>query len=209
MATPKSLAARSAKPGFAASRAGNIATMAALIAPLVIVIGAVAVDSAALFYERRDAQALTDLAAITAAGHIANAEDAAIAALTDNGVGRIVVARGNANIDGGIGNAVSLSVVPGRYLPNSTVAAVQRFKAGVAPFNAVRVTLKKSGTRYFSGSLISAPTIATTAVASAPAEAAFSIGSRLASVNGGLINALLGGLTGSSLSLSVWTTRRW
>ena len=52
---------------FAASRSGNFATMTALVAPLVIVIGAIAVDSASLYYERRDAQGLTDLAAITAA----------------------------------------------------------------------------------------------------------------------------------------------
>ena len=85
---------------------------------------------------------------------------------------------------------------------HAAVAVIERFKAG-APFNAVKVTIQKPGTQYFSRSLISPPTIVTTAIANAPAEAAFSIGSRLASLNGGLVNALLGGLTGTTLSLSV------
>ena len=191
---------------FAASRSGNFATMAALVAPLVIVIGAVAVDSASLYYERRDAQGLTDLAAITAAAHISKADDAALAALTDNGIKRITLTHGSISKEVGIGETaapVLLSVIEGRYVANAAVAVAERFKAGAAPFNAVKVTVQKPGTQFFSRSLISAPTIVTTAIANAPAEAAFSIGSRLASLNGGLVNALLGGLTGTTLSLSV------
>ena len=195
---------------FAASRSGNFATMTALVAPLVIVIGAVAVDSASLYYERRDAQGLTDLAAITAAAHISKADDAALAALTDNGIKRISLTHGSISKEVGIGETaapVLLSVIEGRYVANAAVAVAERFKAGAAPFNAVKVTVQKPGTQFFSRSLISAPTIVTTAIANAstppPAEAAFSIGSRLASLNGGLVNALLGGLTGTTLSLSV------
>ncbi|RVD20754.1 hypothetical protein EN742_37075, partial [Mesorhizobium sp. M4A.F.Ca.ET.020.02.1.1] len=47
------------------------------------------------------------------------------------------------------------------------------------------------------------PVIGTPATASAQAEAAFSVGSRLASLNGGVVNALLGGLLGTDISLSV------
>jgi uncharacterized membrane protein len=43
----------------------------------------------------------------------------------------------------------------------------------------------------------------TVAVASAPAEAAFSVGTRLVGLNGGILNALLGKLLGTTLSLSV------
>jgi uncharacterized membrane protein len=45
--------------------------------------------------------------------------------------------------------------------------------------------------------------IGATALASASNEAAFSIGSRLASLNGGIVNELLGKLLGTDLSLSV------
>jgi uncharacterized membrane protein len=59
------------------------------------------------------------------------------------------------------------------------------------------------GTRYFAGALIPPPEIVTAAVAVAEAEAAFSIGSRLAALDGGIANALLSGLLGAELSLSV------
>src|SRR4051794_36517723 len=97
--TRKHLKAGAAAAGFAASRSGNFATMAALIAPLVIVIGAVAIDSASFYYERREAQELTDLAAITAAAHISNADKAALAALTDNGIKRISLTHGSTSTE--------------------------------------------------------------------------------------------------------------
>lgn len=73
---------------FKAARSGNVATMTALVAPVGLILAAVAVDSASLYYERREAQALTDLAAITAAAHIDKAGEAVAATLKDNGVGR-------------------------------------------------------------------------------------------------------------------------
>lgn len=51
--------------------------------------------------------------------------------------------------------------------------------------------------------MMAPPVIGTTATASAQPEAAFSVGSRLASVNGGILNALLGGLLGGNISLGV------
>ncbi len=48
-----------------------------------------------------------------------------------------------------------------------------------------------------------APTIGASAIAGVSNEAAFSIGSRLASLNGGVVNAILGKLLGTNLSLSV------
>ncbi|TIO02805.1 MAG: hypothetical protein E5X96_16375, partial [Mesorhizobium sp.] len=71
------------------------------------------------------------------------------------------------------------------------------------PYNAVQVSMKKLGTLYFAASVMAPPVIGTTATASAQPAAAFSVGSRLASVNGGVLNALLGALLGGNLSLSV------
>ncbi|TIT85093.1 MAG: hypothetical protein E5W59_25880, partial [Mesorhizobium sp.] len=82
-------------------------------------------------------------------------------------------------------------------------AAGSRFEAGKLPYNAVQVSLKKKGTLYFGAMMMKPPVIGTTATASAQAEAAFSVGSRLASLNGGVVNALLGGLLGTDISLSV------
>ncbi|RUY62587.1 hypothetical protein, partial [Mesorhizobium sp. M7A.F.Ca.CA.001.05.1.1] len=79
----------------------------------------------------------------------------------------------------------------------------QRFQASITPYNAVRVTLKKIPARYFASSLIPTPVIGTQATASMTPQATFSVGSRLASLDGGILNALLGGLLGSNISLSV------
>ena len=45
--------------------------------------------------------------------------------------------------------------------------------------------------------------MSTVAVAKAEAQAVFAVGSRLASLNGGIVNQLLSGLLGTSVSLSV------
>ncbi|RUZ48351.1 hypothetical protein, partial [Mesorhizobium sp. M7A.F.Ca.US.003.02.1.1] len=63
--------------------------------------------------------------------------------------------------------------------------------------------LKKIPARYFASSLIPTPVIGTQATASMTPQATFSVGSRLASLDGGILNALLGGLLGSNISLSV------
>ena len=84
-----------------------------------------------------------------------------------------------------------VQIVPGRYTGLSSIAAGSRFEAGKLPYNAVRVFLKKQGTLYFATSLMAPPVIGTTATANAQAQATFSVGSRLLSVNGGLLNALL------------------
>jgi uncharacterized membrane protein len=93
--------------------------------------------------------------------------------------------------------------VPGRYSGISSIAAGSRFEPGRSPYNAIQVSLKKKGTLYFGAMMMAPPVIGTTATASAQAEAAFSVGSRLASLNGGVLNALLGGLLGTNISLSV------
>lgn len=185
-----------------ADRRANFAIMTAVSAPVALVLAAFAIDEGALFNERRAAQSIVDLAAITAAANINNAELAVLTTLKDNGFNSVAVQKQGTIVDPTVSKAV-VQVVPGRYSGVSSIAAGSRFEAGKLPYNAVQVSLKKRGTLYFSASMMEAPVIGTTATASAQAEAAFSIGSRLASVNGGILNALLGGLLGSNISLSV------
>lgn len=52
---------------FLKARSGHFAIMTALTAPAAIVLAAIAVDSGSLYVEKRQAQALADLAAIAAA----------------------------------------------------------------------------------------------------------------------------------------------
>lgn len=186
---------------FLGDRRANIAIMAALCTPVVMAAMAVAVDEGSLYNERRMAQSVTDLAAIAAGSNITNAEAAVLAAFSDNGLtGATVVAAGSGTPTAG--NPV-VSVVRGRYTP--TAALGQRFQAGVTPYNAVSVSMRKIGTLYFGGAFMAPPQIGASAIAATTPQATFSIGSRLASVDTSkspLLNALLGGLLGTNLALN-------
>jgi uncharacterized membrane protein len=185
-------------------RHGNFAVITALCAPLAIALAAFAVDEGSLYTERRAAQSLTDLAAITAAANLGKAETAAQTTMSDNGIVAVIEPEGQV-IEPSAGSAV-LKVVRGHYEPDAAVAVDQRFQAGQHPINAVRVTLRKKGHLFFGAGIMQPPTIGTTAVARASAQAAFSIGSRLARVDtttSPLLNGLLSGLLGSKVALSV------
>lgn len=185
-----------------ADRGANLAIMTALCTPVALALTAFAVDEGALYNERRAAQSIVDLAAITAAANLDKAQQAVLTTLSDNGITSVAVQQQGTPIAPTATKAV-VQVTPGRYSGVTTIAAGSRFEAGKTPYNAVQVSLKKQGTLYFAASMMSPPTIGTTAIASAQPQAAFSVGSRLASLNGGLLNALIGGLLGGSISLSV------
>jgi len=185
-----------------ADRSANFAIMTALCTPVALALSAFAIDEGSLYNERRAAQSIVDLAAITAASNITNAQQAVLTTLSDNGITSVAVQQQGTTVAPTASKAV-VQIVPGRYTGVSTVAAGSRFEAGKLPYNAVQVSLKKQGTLYFAGSIMSPPTLGTTAIASAQPQAAFSVGSRLASLNGGILNVLLGGLLGGNISLSV------
>ncbi|MER9582588.1 hypothetical protein [Mesorhizobium sp. M0276] len=182
-------------------RKANFAVMTALMAPVGLALAAVAIDEASIYTERREAQAMVDLAAITAASNITKIDTAVVTTLTDNGMPGVVVQGSGQTIAPAVGKTV-VSVTPGRYAASGANVS-QRFQANLTPYNAVRVTLKKIPARYFASSLIPTPVIGTEATASMTPLATFSVGSRLASVNGGILNALLSGLLGGNISLSV------
>jgi len=165
---------------------GGVAVVLALFMVVSVSLCAIAIDMGSLYLERRTLQGAADLAAIAAAGDLDRAEAAARATLTANGLGEVH----------------ALSVVKGRYEPAREVAPEARFVAGQEPFNAVRLNAATSGRLYFAKSFMSAPQISVSAIGTADAQAAFSIGSRLASLNGGAINALLGAVLGGNVSLS-------
>ncbi|KAA3450988.1 hypothetical protein C7I87_09720 [Mesorhizobium sp. SARCC-RB16n] len=182
-------------------RKANFAVMTALSAPVALALAAVAIDEGSIYTERREAQAMVDLAAITAASNINNVNTAVVTTLTDNGMPGVVVQASGQTIPAAAGKTV-VTITQGRYA-SSTANVSQRFQAGVTPYNAVRVTLAKIPNRYFASSLIPTPVIGTQATASMTPQATFSVGSRLLSVNGGILNALLSGLLGGNISLSV------
>lgn len=181
---------------------GNFTVMTALSAPVALALAAFAIDEGSIYVERREAQAMTDLAAITAASNMTNIEAAVVTTLGDNGMPGIIVKKAGQTVVPTLGKTI-VSVTPGRYSAASSLSVGQRFEAGKTPYNAVHVALNKIPARYFASSLIPTPVIGTEAIASLTPQAMFSIGSRLLSVNGGILNALLSGLLGGNISLSV------
>lgn len=195
---------RTAFMNFLRDRRGNFATLTALSVPVILAAAAVTIDTASLYGQRRETQSLADLAAIAAAANIGHAEQAAVAVLRDNGIQDVMVVPLNATpeVEAGGGRPVLVTVIPGRYGADRSTATATRFQAGTAPFNAVKVSVRQRGTRFFDVAFGEDPVIATTATASAPAEAVFSVGSRLLVLEGGVVNALLSSLTGSQISLT-------
>jgi uncharacterized membrane protein len=185
MASAQSLLRR-----FRADERGNIAIMGAALMTLGVGCTALAVDVGSIFADRRKTQSAADLAAIVAASNLTNATNAAVATVTKNNYPASALT----------------SVQLGTYTANAAISPQARFVTpAVGVPNAARVTLSTQTPLYFARFLTGTSYFAinTTATASSTALASFSIGSRLASLNGGLLNAILGGMLGTSLSLSV------
>lgn len=174
---------------FSGESSGNIATLFALLSPLLIAVAAFAVDEASLHLEKRRLQSVADLAAIYAAAEPSNAAERAALSIAD--------AKYPTPLD-------SVLVQTGRYTADANLSPSQRFKLDAGPANAARVSLQQTGRVYFASVLgFPPPTIGVTATASATPGVAWSIGSRLARLDGGMLNAVLGGLLGTELSLSL------
>jgi uncharacterized membrane protein len=207
------MARKSTFARFAFNEAGNFAMLTALTAPFVVILGAFAVDVGANFVEKRQAQSMTDLAAIAAASNPERAHALALQTFADNGFSRIRLASSGRD-DGPndqqqtlpvsfAGRQGTLTVTTGRYAPDPARTTEQRFEAHASPPNAVEVIFQGTGSRYFAGAFADPPKIGTRALAATEAVAAFSVGSRLAALEAGIANAILGGLLGSNISLSV------
>ena len=175
---------------FRADRRGNFAIMSAGLMTLVVGCAGLAVDLGTIFADRRKTQSTADLAAIIAASNLNNAVNAATATVTQNNYPASAL----------------VSVQLGTYTANTSVAPQSRFVTpAVGTANAARVTLNTQTPLYFARYLTgqSSFTIRTTATAASTEMASFAIGSRLLSLNGGLLNAMLGSMLGTTLSLSV------
>jgi uncharacterized membrane protein len=174
---------------FLSDRRGSIAATTAIIFTVLLGFTALGVDVANMFADRRKAQSTADLAAIAAVSDLVNASQAAGDTVARNGY----LNNARFNLEYGI------------YSPDLKTTPGSRFKvADVTSANAARITLTTVTPLFFSGVITGKDSfvIKTTATATRSAFASFAIGSRLASVNGGLLNQILGGMLGTSLSLS-------
>ena len=180
--------------GFGRDRRGAVALLGVFCMTALLASAAVGVDLGNLFMKSRELQGVADLAAMASVQALDPTSQTTPAAQ----------ASATAALDGWPGG-IAAQAEPGVYAGDPTLPAGKRFVAGAASPNAVQVTLSAPVPLYFAGLLIgrSSVTVARSAVAARAQYAAFSIGSGLASLNGGVANALLSALTGSQVQLSL------
>jgi uncharacterized membrane protein len=184
--------------GLISDERGGTAIVVGTASVVIIGMAAFGIDLGSFYYQKRKLQTANDLAAISAASDLAHANAAAIATLGANSYGPEILQK------------LELGV----YSADPTLPVAMRFVPSVAAnANAVRVSLATTTTMMF-GRIFSASgtasssngagsvAIASQAVAASSAYASFAIGSRLLSVNGGLLNSVLSGLLGSNISLT-------
>jgi uncharacterized membrane protein len=185
---------------FLKDQDGQIAILAAIAAPVAALMAALAIDTGAISTQKREMQGLFDMAAIAAASHLDDPEAAARQVLQDNGFAG--VSTGKTGSDVRATGGIDLRVTVGHYAADPSVPHSERFKVNALPHNSARVSMSAPPTRYFDFFGSSRTSLDVTGTAMVSAEVGMSIGSRLVSLDGGLINTLLEDLTGASISLS-------
>lgn len=173
-------------------REGSIGPLVGLSLAVLCGCAGLGVDLGLVYLEKRRIQSAADLAALAAVRAIGNPA-AASRALADNGYPA----------------PEALSVTPGLYRATRAVAPSRRFAPGGSPPNAVRVALSGHVRAGFSRA-VGGPahyTVSGQATALRADLAVFGIGSRLAGLDGGIVNGLLSGLLGTRLSLSLTSYR--
>lgn len=196
---------------------GNIAISAALTFPVVIGALALGIDYGNLTLQKRALQQTADLSAIAASSAMNKPEEAVLSYFQMNGQNLAVrTETGAMTPEGEIpfdpekifesrdGYAM---LVKGRYVPDPEKPVDQRFQPGAQPYDAVKVTVVRKSDLFFAGSFATPPELRATGTAASNKVAAFSVGSRLASLDGGILNALLGKLLGTTVSLKVMDYR--
>ena len=194
------------KTGLINDKSGAIAIITAFAFLAIAACAALAIDVASFYYVKRNLQTSADLAAMAAAADIAHAEVAASASVVENAYPA---------------GAVKM-VETGTYTASANIPIRNRFvPQAIHTGNAARVTLQTKAPFYFANILMATAaraegslnagktdshpsdvTIEATAVATQPVYASFAIGSRLVKVDGGVLNAVLAGLLGGSVSLT-------
>lgn len=182
-------------PAWIEDRSGGVAIMTAAFGGLLCVLAALAVDVGSISLKARQIQGAADLSAMAAAHDLARANAAAQATAVAN-----------------LPDVQRVSVTTGGYVADPRLKPDERFSTAAPRPNAARVEVTAPAPLFFGRWVLNRDSIAVrkTATAAIPGgepQAIFSIGSRLASLDGGLANTLLSGLLGSQVSLTVMDYR--
>lgn len=169
---------------------GGVAVIVAGTAAVFSVLLALVVDLGLIALRARQLQGTADLAAMVAAADLPQARRAAEATVAEN-----------------LGPGTTVAATPGRYVADPDLDPDARFTPTPDLPNAVRIDVAREAPLYFGRWILGRSTVrlsktATAAVVDDPPLAIFSIGSRLARLEGGLANQVLSSLTGSTVSLS-------
>lgn len=148
--------------------------------------GTVAVDLGSIYLARRALQGVADAAALAANGGGQNAA-------------QMLIDRSQ------MSDVTLQTVENGFYARDQAIAVEQRFRAGDPRASATRVVVQQQVPLFFGRLLVGRTTVAISATATAARAdmAAFSLGTGLASLSGGVPNALLSALAGTELNLTV------
>ena len=173
---------------FARDERGTIAVITAGVVAALVGCLVLTADFGSLYLQRRQMQRAVDLAAMAAAGTHGDQQALALAVLSANGMGA----------------APDFTLYSGAYDADPALSPAARFTAGALPANAARIALRAPGRVYFIQALMpsAAPRIRVAATAAVRDVAMLQIGSRLASLQNGVLDALLGNLVGGSVSLT-------
>jgi len=174
------------RPSLLPDRRGGISVL--LAGSMFMLAGAatVAVDLGSVYLARRQLQGVADAAALAGA----QGGDAAAAQLVEQS---------------GIAGVRMTTLEKGNYAADPAVPVTERFRADPFSSSAARVTVVRRVPLFFGRLLVGRDGVDLTARAIAARSdlAAFSLGTGLASLSGGLPNMLLSNLAGTELGLSV------
>jgi uncharacterized membrane protein len=173
---------------FTRDTRGVASVMGALITVMGLSLAAITLDVGHLYLVKRRLQGAVDAAALAAAGDPTNASAIAARVLAANGFPQ------------------SATIVAGNYTPDAKLPIASRLNtaSGGQP-NAVRITQTVPVTSFLAPFLSASTSsnIAATATASQTPMVSFAAGTELVNIQAGDLNALLGGLLGTNLSLSL------
>jgi uncharacterized membrane protein len=165
---------------------GAVSVVAALLLILGVGFSALVIDSGHLYLAKRRLQSRIDAAALAAVGDVPNA--GVIVAK--------VLALGGYSMDA--------TIETGGYSADSGMSAGRRFDSSASQSNAVRITKTITVPTILAGAFgAQASQIRATATAARIPLTAFAAGTDLANMSGGTLNGVLGGLLGTTLSLSL------
>ncbi|MFK0300304.1 TadG family pilus assembly protein [Brevundimonas sp. NPDC090276] len=174
---------------------GGVGVMTALFGGILCLLAALAVDVGSVTLKARQIQGTADLSAMAAAHDLARADAAARATASAN-----------------LSDLQAVRVVKGGYVADPRLKPKDRFSPGATDPNAAQVEVTAPAPLFFGRWILQRDSLtvrrtATAAIPGGQPQAMFSIGSRLASLDGGVANALLSGLLGSNVSLTVMDYR--